>query len=357
MRYWLSIFFIILIFSVKAQSGGEGAFAFLKLTNSAAVAGLGGINVSNYGQNSDFAFHNPALLSHETNKRIGLNYVNYFTDINFGYVSYAQKIDSKNTLAIGLHYVNYGTFTAANDVGTVTGEFTASDYALNLIWARDIFKNLRIGLNMKPIYSHLESYKSIAVATDAGISYRKDETGFSAGLTLKNIGFQIKPYYEQSREPLPFDLQAGVSKRLAHAPFRVHLTAHHLHKWNLLYEKPVEETDFMLTEDGETNSDDGLKLQNILDNAFRHTILAVEIIPAKSFYISVAYNQQRRQELRIYERGGAAGFSFGFGLNVKKFGFNFGRQTYHLAGGSNHFSLYLNLNEHSKSASPEKIAP
>ena len=39
------------------------------------------------------------------------------------------------------------------------------------------------------------------------------------------------------------------------------------------------------------------------------------------------------------------GFSWGFGIKISKFHFSYGRATYHLAGGSNHFSLSTNLSD------------
>ncbi len=354
MRYWLILIFNVLIFNVSAQSGGEHAFAFLSLTNSANVAGIGGANVSLYGSNAELAYHNPALLSPEAHNRITLNYVNYFAGINFGYAGYTHDLGASGTVAAGIHYVNYGTFIAANDIGTITGEFKASDYALNLFWAKQVWENWNLGINLKPIYSHLETYQSFALAADAGLSYAKAETGFSAGFVLKNVGYQFKSYYD-TRESLPFDIQAGVSKRLAHAPFRVHFTAHHLTKWNLLYEIPSEASEFVFSDTAE-DTVSRIDVVSILDNAFRHAIIAVEIIPAKSFFISLGYNHLRRQELRVADRGGAAGFTFGFGLNLNKFGFTFARQTYHLVGGTSHFSLNFKLNHSKNTQSKEKIS-
>ncbi len=343
------IFILLLIFTTQsnAQSGGDGVFAFLKLTNSAQVAALGGINVSlpDSVSNSDFAFHNPALLSEASDKQISMNYVNYFTDINFGYASYSFYKENAGTFSVGIHYVNYGDFTGADANGVLTGEFTASDYALNLIWSKKIRKNLYAGVNLKPIYSHLETYNSVAAAADLGLSYRQAKKGLNLGITFKNIGYQIKPYYTGHYENLPFDIEAGISKRLAHAPFRVHLTAHHLYEWDLRYETGEENTTFVF---GESDPEDGQDFQNFLDNGLRHLIIGVDFLPVKNFYASISYNHLRKQELSISDTPGMVGFSFGFGLKLKKMSFGYGRQTYHLAGASNLFSFALNLQEFSK---------
>jgi len=201
-------------------------------------------------------------------------------------------------------------------------------------------------VNIKPIYSHLESYNSFGIAADIGITYYKKENDFAASLVAKNIGSQIKPYYKNHYETLFFDLQAGISKKLAHAPFRVNLTAHHLYKWDLRYKIPEDITQISFAQEQDTTK--GKILQNFLDNAMRHIIIGVEFLPLKSFYASVGYNFQKSQEMRLINKSGFTGFSWGFGIKLEKMGFSFGRASYHLAGGSNHFSIYFDVSKFNK---------
>ena len=49
--------------------------------------------------------------------------------------------------------------------------------------------------------------------------------------------------------------------------------------------------------------------------------------------------------MKVNSHPGMVGFSMGFGFRVSKFHFTFGRASYHLAGGTNHFSLTTNLSE------------
>ena len=327
----------------KAQIGGAGVYDFMNLTNSARVASLGGKNISIYDDDLNFAHHNPALLNPTMNERLILNYINYFAGINFGYAGYALDKGEYGTFSLGIHYINYGKFIAADERGVITGEFSASDYAFNLIWSKEFYKNLRAGINLKPIYSHLESYNSFGIAADLGVTYLKPEKEFAVSLTLKNIGTQIKPYYKGHYEPLPFDIQLGISKKLAHAPFRINVTTHHLHKWNLRYEVPQETTQISFAEEADTTK--GNHLYNFLDNSLRHFVFGIEFLPLKSFYASFGYNHQKRQEMKIIDKGGFVGFSWGFGVMLKKFGISYGRSSYHLAGGSNHFSIYIDLSK------------
>jgi hypothetical protein len=344
---------VILLFPLfsLAQVGGSGVYNFLNLTNSARLASIGGYNVSVYNEDLNFAAQNPAMLNPLNNNRLVLNYIDYFAGINFGYTAYARDYGKYGTFAAGIHYLNYGKFTAADESGLITGEFKASDYAINVIWAKQLFKNIRAGVNFKPIFSHLESYNSFGFAFDLGVSWIQPGKDFTASLVAKNIGTQIKPYYQGHFERLPFELQAGVSKKLAHAPFRVSLTAQKLNRWNLLYDKPEAVTSISFA--NETEVTKGEILYDFLDNSFRHLVIGVDVLLLKSFYASIGYNHQRRQELKILDKAGMSGFSWGFGINLKKFTINYARSSYHLAGGSNHFSLQFDLSQFGKTKNVE----
>jgi hypothetical protein len=55
--------------------------------------------------------------------------------------------------------------------------------------------------------------------------------------------------------------------------------------------------------------------------------------------IRLAYNYRRRQELKLEDRPGTAGLSYGIGLKVSKFNLSYGRAIYHRSGPSNHISV------------------
>ncbi len=345
---FLLLFFPLLL---AAQEGGRGVYDFLNLTGSARVAALGGKNISLYGNDLNFAQNNPALLNSSMNKTVVMNYTGYFAGIKYGNVAYAQDFKKYGTFSIAANFMNYGKFIAADETGLITGEFKAAEQSISFTWAKNIKENFSAGLAIKPIFSHLETYKSFGFATDIGVSYHKPESEFTAAFAIKNLGTQIKPYYEGHYEPLPYDIQLGVTKKLAHAPFRVNLTAHHLYTWNLLYEKPklVSNTIFGEAEDPQKNR----KLQNFLDNSMRHFVVAVEFVPIKAFHFGIAYDHQRRQEMKLIDKGGFTGFSWGFGLRLRKFNISYARSSFHVVGGSNHLSLGINLGNFIKVSQPK----
>jgi hypothetical protein len=322
---------LILAPFTKAQTGGDNTYEFLNLTHSGLIASLGGTNVSLYTDNLNSAYHNPGLLNSSMDKSLALNYVNYFAGINYGSVMYSMKSSQAGSFAAGLTYLNYGSFTEADPSGVITGKFTASEYAFSLTFSRSIDSLITAGVTFKPVLSFLEKYNSIGFAFDFGASYHNRSGLFSAGLVIKNAGLQLTRYAGEERLPLPFEIQAGASQKLAHAPFRFSLTLRHLEKFDLTH----------LYRDTSSVGTNVIHSSDFLENLMRHIIVGTELIPHKNFYLSAGFNYQRRRELQVDSNLSTVGFSWGFGINTSVLSIEFGRASYHLAGASNHVSFII----------------
>ena len=184
------------------------------------------------------------------------------------------------------------------------------------------------------------------------MSYVDTAKLFSAGLVIKNAGFQIKPYTKGFHEPLPFDLQIGFTQKLRHAPFRFSLTAHNLTKWHLRYTSVFDNSYELNSNENLADTTFGQKLNKFMngvgrvgDEFIRHFVIGVEIVPTDNFYLSIAYNYRRRTEMLIETSPKIVGLSFGAGLRLSKFNVSYGLASYHLAGMSHHFSLGVILSE------------
>jgi hypothetical protein len=326
------LFFIIITSSSFSQTGGDNVYEFLNLTHSGLVTSLGGTNVSLQGNDLNLVYHNPSLLNPEMNNSLALNYVNYFAGINYGLAMYSRSVSGTGNFAAGLTYLNYGSFIESDASGEITGHFSAAEYAASLIYSREIDSLFSVGINFKPVLSQLERYNSFGFAFDIGASYHNRSKLFSAGLVIKNAGCQVTTYTGEHREKLPFEIQAGLSQKLAHAPFLFSLTLRHLEKFDLTHQY-----------EGATAANEIKAPTGFLENTLRHFILGVEFIPSKNFYLSGGYNYQRRRELEVESKVSTVGFSWGFGINTSLLSIEFGRATYHLAGSSTNVSLIVRL--------------
>ena len=325
------LLFSIIVLPSFPQTGGDNVYEFLNLTHSGHVAALGGSNVSLQVADLNMASHNPSLLTTEMNRSLAINYVNYFAGINYGMAMFSKSYEGTGSFAAGITYLNYGSFTETDISGVITGTFRASEYAFSLIYSHEFDSSFSVGVNFKPVLSYLERYSSYGFAFDLGASWHNPENLFSAGLVIKNLGYQITTYAGEPHQNLPFEIQAGISQRLAYAPFRFSLTVRHMEKYDLTH-------DYL---SGNTSGTGEPEESGFFENMMRHVILGAELIPHKNFYFCGGYNYQRRKELQVESKVSTVGFSWGFGINTSLLNIELGRATYHLAGSSTHISLIL----------------
>lgn len=322
-----------------AQSGGNNTFEFLNLVGPARTASLGGNSIATYGDDVTLAIQNPSVLNPTMSKQFSLSYVGYVADIKFGDVMYAHDIAKIGTFSANLHFINYGDFDLTNENSEVLGTFKASEYALGLSWSKSLDSNLRIGTTLKGILSDLGENSSNGIAADVALNYYKPEKFFTATILIKNIGRQLKKYDGAEQEDLPFEIQAGLSKKLAKAPFRFSIIGQHLQKWDITYKDPNNTGIDPLT--GESKED---KI-TFADKAIRHVILNLEVLFSQNFNLRFGYNFLRRSELKLAEKKGLSGLTAGLGFKINKFHFSYARSMFVPFAGSNHFTITTSFSD------------
>ena len=316
--------------SLYAQIKGSGSsvFHFLNLPASARLNALGGENVAIADDDISMAFINPALLTARTDKVLQLNYAYYLAGTMFGSAMYGHNYQD-NYFGAAVHYLDYGQMPYADEFGNLLGTtFTAKDICLNLMYARQLGPMFRVGATIKPIFSVYEAYTSFALGADVGGHFQTADSTFQMGLTLRNIGWQLKSFYEdyfgQHTEMLPLNLELGLAYRLAHAPLRFSLTIHNLQRWDIA---PASED------------------VQWYDMLFRHTIWAVDILPkSDKFYLTLSYNHRRQAEMNITDIRSLAGFALGAGVKIYKFRLGFALSQYTKSNFTYQVSLSTDIN-------------
>lgn len=353
----LRIIFLSILITGKcfSQIGGNSTFNFLKIPVSARSAATGGNLISANDSDITLVIDNPSLLNDGMHNTFTLSYINYISDINLGYFGYARNFKKIGTIAAALHYFNYGKFTETDIYDQKLGEFTANDYSLNLSFSKKLHPQFFSGGTIKGIYSNLYENKSYGIAADLAGTFVSKNNSFVAALVFKNMGAQIKTYIPNLKEPLPFEVQLGISKKIKYAPIRLLFFLKNLQKWNLV--SPV-----FLNSPFYANLNDDLKKFALLGaNSALHSVLGIEIIPIKGFSLRLGYEPKKRREMELIDRSGLIGFSMGAGIRILKMNFSYARSSYHFAGASNHITLSMNpFNFSAKKASPvlfEEINP
>jgi hypothetical protein len=344
-KYRPFIYLVILIAFLNpqamAQIGGDNTYEFLNLTPSARIAAMGGDFLTINDNDINVIQENPSLLNPEMHNHLGVAYVDFYTDVNYGTASYSRTFDKLGSFATSVKYINYGKFDYADVTGERTGTFYAGETALDIGWGRRLDSLFAIGANLKFIYSSLESYNSFGMGVDVAGSYISRDKSFVMSLIAKNIGRQLTAYDGGNIEPLPFELQFGLSKRLAHLPFRYSILYNHLEKWDLRYDDPATRQTDPIT--GEVQQDTGV--EEFFDNFARHFIVGGELYIAKILSLQGGYNYKRRQEMKVETKTATVGFSWGIGIRISKFHFNYARSAYHLAGSPNYITITTNLSD------------
>jgi hypothetical protein len=344
LRLFIGSLFLANVIALSAQQGGRHTYSFLSLSPSARITGLGGSLISVMDDDASTASHNPSLLNPAMHQQMSFNHGFLIEGIQHGYASYAHYASSwKTTLHAGVQYIQYGEFNYADPFGNTDGTFKAAEYALTMGAGRQVNERIHLGLNTRFISSQLESYRSLGIATDLGATYVDTASLLSVGLVFRNIGTQLSTYTPGNREPLPYDVQVGITRKLRYLPFRFTTIYHHLHRWNLRFDNPNDVENPLFGNEPTEQSNVSI----FFDNLFRHFIFSGELLlgQRENLRLRIGYNHHLRQELSVNQYRSLSGISFGAGIRISRFRLDYGRNNYHLAGGMNHLSISTNLKE------------
>ena len=210
-------FFTNLMFS---QVGGESVYKFLNISTSARQTALGGKTLTIINDVNQ-PLWNPSVINENLDNQLAVNYSSYLSGINIGSISFAKRVNRRfGTLHGSIQYINYGSLVEADEFGTITGNFSASDiaisvgYAVNLPWT-----NLFAGTTVKIINSTISNYSSTGFAVDFGFLYHSPHQPFIFTLVVRNIGTQISSFNNQL-EKLPLEVMFGGSYQLENVPIK-----------------------------------------------------------------------------------------------------------------------------------------
>ena len=339
------LFFCILIpwpHGTNAQTlGGNTVYNFLKLSNTPQLTALGGINITNQTADIGLAFNNPALLRPAMHTQASMVFNSFYAGIrNYHLIAGFRNEPLKTTFAAGINYFSYGSVAETDMTGNVLGNMRPTDYVVQLSAARQYGERWHYGVTAKFIHSAYGIYRSSGIAMDVGIAYADSANLWQASLVARNMGAQLKQYAGSAPGDLPFDLQLGISKRLAHAPVQFSLTFFQLHQFNTRYDDTLFNNEMGVAQDSKEK-------KYIFDKFFRHVILAVQLYVGDKVEITAGYNYLRRKELNITNAGnGLNGFSLGVGVLFKKIQIRYARSYYQNNSSYNQFGLNLRLNDY-----------
>ncbi len=307
--------------SVLQAQERASVYHFLQFPQSTHTTALGGQNISAVDDDAAAALNNPALFSAVSDKTLALNFMTYAAEARLVGATFVKAFGERHTGALSAEYFGYGTQDETDNAGNVVGSFSAKDMALTAGYSYLLNDRWAGGASIKMLYSKYAEYASLALAVDVGLNYYDTDADFSASLALRNVGVQLKAFDDES-EHVPYDLQIGLSKGMAHAPIRFSLTLTDLTRWR--------SSDYFAPEGEELKG---------LQKLANHVVVGVDVFPIRQLYLSAGYNFRRAYELKAAGSSHAAGLSFGGGVRLSRFKAGIAYARYHLAASSLHFDV------------------
>ena len=289
-------------------------------------------------------YWNPAKLAFlENNNDVSLSYSPWLRhlvpDVSLAYLSYAHKIDDRNTFGASLRYFNLGSIQLIDANQTDQGIYKPTEFSIDASFARKFGENLSLGLTMRYIYSNFSNGAFISGAgqqnkagnaVSAGVSlYYKKPYGnnslFAFGANISNIGNKISYTTTGPSYFLPANLKFGVANTWALDDVSKFTVAFDINKL-LVPTPPIRDNEGNIIK----GSDDDVSVPAGIFRSFGDAPGGFsEEIKELSFSPGVEYLYADRFAIRagyFYEnpaKGGRHYATAGFGLKYDIFNFDF----------------------------------
>lgn len=306
---------------------GTRVYPFLNLPFSARQAALGGDAVSIRDYDVSFAGVNPAVMNIEQDEMLAINYASYLADSKYGTFTYARDLQEAHLISLSARYMDYGRMPRTDESANIDGEFGAMDASVGVGYAYQFDEDWTIGGSANFVTSKIDTYSSMAVVGNAGVTYHNRKSNETVALVFRNFGYQFKTF-NGLRENVAFRVDLGYTRILDEFPLAFTITAHDLQQFNI-------------SQDYNNNGQPISWQRKFAD----HFSLGAELFPQQAFNIRLGYNIRRGNELAVLDQRSFAGLSAGFGIKISSFRFDYAHVRYHNASNTNMFGLTLDLIE------------
>jgi len=201
--------FTFTLFTNYCFSENTGA-SFLKIGVGARPVGLG--NAFTAIANDVTAINwNPGGLSQLTQRQISAMHSQWIVDSNLDYIGFASPLKS-GVFGGSVIVLSQGDMEGRDENRQQTTSFGASDMAVTFSFSKNLLLSnkrfIGLGANLKIIQQKIESEQATGVAVDLGALYHFNKSPVTAGLSIQNLGPQMKFINEGYN--LPLSVTAGL---------------------------------------------------------------------------------------------------------------------------------------------------
>lgn len=322
------------------QTTGYQVFSTLLNEQSAKSIGSGYAILSDDSGDLSFNLENPALLNKKQAHQIlcSQSFNSFF--FNRGILAIGFKTKKINFMPY-LSYSNYGDFESRNESGIFQGNFSALDYNVGTLISKNLSPQIRYGIDIGFLGSHIENYNAYGIKFGSGIVYKHPNELFSSSISFTNLGYQLKLYSSDTYKSLPMNLKLGTSYKLKHAPFKFSMILNEINNWKNYYSNnSIEPSIDILT--GDTIP---IEKTNFLEQIGHHLILQTELFLSKNVTFRFGFNYHKRKETMVDLRPGMSGFSTGLSIVKNNFELNYGYSMYSKAAQIHGLSISFRIKQ------------
>ncbi|MCH1582944.1 MAG: hypothetical protein L7S63_07495 [Flavobacteriales bacterium] len=268
-------------------------------------------------------------------------YVDYFAGTAMASALYVRRPETRKWVwHTGLRNLGYGSFTGRDPVGVETGSFTAADVAWVSGISTPLDSNLTVAATVWLGQSSLAERRSAFGQMDISANYFRRDRKLRVAAHWRPWGGMRTLNSAGTDGRFDPDLRLSVTKGFDNAPFLLYSTYDEMQEWDLAPEGYYDDTVDPLTGDTVANGTWAFG-----DRLLRHLAIGAGLNLGENLGFRFGYHHRRRQELRLTNAPGTAGFAWGIDFKVRRFQLAFARNTYHTAGASTHLSIRTRLTD------------
>ena len=162
------------VFNVDPTSGARGSGSVL------------GVDIDDFGS----ILVNPALMPISGWNYFKTSYRKYYEEMDVSLISTAIYLENFGNVGISAIYGNWGYQDARDEIGNITGQFHSSDLGLVLSFGDAIGDNAYAGVNIKYLYSRIDTYTADSFLVDLGLAFKMKK--LLIGLFVNNWGTKLE---------------------------------------------------------------------------------------------------------------------------------------------------------------------
>jgi hypothetical protein len=179
----------------KSDRAGTAGAAQLLIPVTARNSALGNNSTGGLSTMSGLEgiFSNPAILSVNGGTAAMFSRMEYVADIGVNFIGLGQRIGNNN-IAFTLTSWDLGDIPVQTELAPEISDVTynATKLTVGFTYARQLTDRISAGTTLKAVNEAIDDVSGTAIAFDAGMTYLVGETGLRMGVSLQNIGSELR---------------------------------------------------------------------------------------------------------------------------------------------------------------------